>query len=527
MNSLEHMRTLLTILLSFIASVAIAQVPQPTMFWLKGIGGGADENIRSSVNIAADGGAIVSINTASINGTGNIDSFCILSGGDQTIFVKYSADATTREWSKCYQWSGDTDLSYGIFPKGDGSAVLGGVFKSSAGWGFYICKQDVTGSIVWSHAYSKGSSLGLTGMIAADDGGFMMIGGSFYTDTNVAVHYGDWMDEDIFVMKVDSNGNKLWARVIGGTKADGAYAIVPAPGEGCYVIGGTVSDDTDCTGNHGLADVYLARLDKSGNILWHKDMGGTDNDNGINAVSNGKGGVLIAALTYSNDGDVTHKIGTALNIWAIEVDSSGNMLWNNCYGGGGDCYPNSICKAADGSIWIAGVHSNSSGGEVDTAYGRDDAWFVHTDNVGNLINARVLGSHTWDRGMLVYPLPNGNVIAGGFYGAGDGAFSSVYYGSDDVFLAELGPYNQAAVTNINGKGADIKMYPNPASAFINLETGQGNVDVLVMDAVGRALFSARLTEKLQVPVNAWAKGIYFVQLSDSEGGKVVKRLIVQ
>ena len=519
------MRTLLTILFSFIASVAIAQVPQPTMFWLKGIGGGADDNLSPNTVKTQDGGFIVNISTYSGRGVGNIDSFCTESDKRQ-VFIKYNADATAVEWSKCYEKSGDSVLSY-LFPTLDGGAVLAGNYLSTINGGFVICKESPTENIVWSHTYSKGNSLVLTCMLPTDDGGYIMAGRSYYSDTNALLHYGSWMNADYFILKLDSNGNKLWAKIIGGTGNDYIYAITDAPNHGYYIGGSTASNDLDCTGNNGLDDVYLARTDSNGNLLWHLDIGGSDIDYAKCMIGDGGGGVIIAAVSSSTDGDVTNHINPGENIWIISVDSGGHVLWNKCYGGGGDCYPNSICKAADGSIWIAGVHSNSSGGEVDTAYGRDDAWFVHTDNAGNLINARVLGSHTWDRGMLVYPLPNGNVIAGGFYGAGDGAFSTVYYGSDDVFLAELGPYNQAAITNINGKGADIKMYPNPASAFINLETGQENVDVLVTDAVGRALFSARLTEKLQVPVNAWAKGIYFVQMRDGEGGKAVRRLIVQ
>jgi len=69
-------------------------------------------------------------------------------------------------------------------------------------------------------------------------------------------------------------------------------------------------------------------------------------------------------------------------------------------GGGSNCYPKAICKATDGSIWIAAV-STLIGGQVDTQYGGDDAWFLHISDTGNVINAKVLGSDQDDRGMMV------------------------------------------------------------------------------------------------------------------------------
>jgi hypothetical protein len=330
----------------------------------------------------------------------------------------------------------------------------------------------------------------------------------------------------MLVMKLDSNGNKQWSRVIGGTGNESTYKITVAPHHGYYVIGSTSSNDIDCTGHKGLTDVYIVRLDSAGSILWHQDLGGTMVDFATDAVSDGRGGLLISADNYSSDSDVTHHIGTGENIWIIDVDSNGLIVWNNCYGGSTNrCYPSVLCKAADGSIWIAGV-SDEKYGEIDTAYGRDDAWFVHTDSVGNFINAKVLGSSNDDRGTMIFQLANGHVLGGGFLEAGDGCFQNgKFYGYLDVFLAEFAPENQTSVSTVTATGG-ASIYPNPCTTFTTIETN-GQTHLSITDITGRQVYQAYITGSLKLNTTQFPKGIYLVQLTNDNGHRTVEKLLVQ
>jgi type IX secretion system substrate protein len=513
----------LFIVFSFSAS---GQVPEPAMLSLRGVGGSGYDEVGTLAIKTADGGFIIGIGTNSAPGTGNISSYCTLDG-ERDIFMKYNADGSILEWTKCLQIDGDTSLGY-IFPTADGGFVFGGNYNTT-GWGIYICKQDALGNIVWSHGYSRGSNLYLSSMMATDDGGYIIAGESSYVDTNSTIHYGSFTEADIFVMKVDGAGNKVWGKVIGGTGDDNVYSVIAAPNAGCYIVGGTTSNDYDCTGNHGIADVYLARLDSDGNLLWHRDLGGKGADNGHYGYTDGKGGVIIAAVTGSADGDVTYHIGTGAgeNIWVLNVDSSNNILWNNCYGGGGDCYPNSICKAADGSIWVAGV-SSLKYGEMDTAYGGYDAWFVHADSGGNFINAKVIGSHLDDRGMMIYPLSNGNVIAGGFYDTLGIAAPDTYYGSDDAFLAVFAPWNQTGVKVLLPINNEVRIYPNPTIEEVTIEVEQrGNYTVAIANLIGKTIYQSNLNGTIQIRVRGWPRGMYFVLVSSEDGFKTTKKLMVE
>jgi len=516
------MKKLIVLFFILFTHCAFAQVPEPVMLSLRGIGGNGDDQILTNVTKTSDGGFIIAISTNSAPGTGNIDSFCDVAGG-RNIFLKYSADGSVLEWDKC-----STSGSY-IFPRNDGSFIFGGIATAvPSGWAYEITKEDAFGSVLWTKTYGgEAASAIFRSMIATNDGGYIMMGETNYTDTDFTTHYGSWVNADIGVIKVDSNGNKVWAKVIGGTGDERGLTIVTAPGDGCYVLATTYSNDYDCMGNHGGDDIYLVCLDKNGNILWHNDIGGSGGDRGNWMTANGKGGVIIAGASSSTDGDITVFPSFGCPIWALEVDSNKNITWNNCYGGGGgNCYANAICKATDGSIWVAGV-STDAGGEADSAYGRDDAWFVHTDSTGDFINAKVVGSHLWDRGTMVYPLSNGNVIAGGFYDTAGGSFSNNWYGGDDAFLTVFSPWT-TGITQLQEGDNEIKLYPNPSNEMVTIESGNTeSYDLAVTDIVGKLVYKTNFNSKIAMPVNNWQAGIYFVQVVGADGYRCVQKLIVQ
>jgi len=325
------MKTLLTLLISFFSFAATAQIPEPAMLWLREYGGNGDDQVEPFVTKTQDKGFISCINSNSAYGTGNIDSFCSMSDS-RNIFIKYNSDAGVVEWTKCF-----TDGHIYMYPIDSGNFIFGGQGYGAA-WEFFIEKTDSVGDNFWRKTYGgEAASALLRGMMPTNDGGYIMFGIVYYTDTDFTTHYGMY-GADMGVLKVDSNGNKVWSKVIGGTGDDEAAAIVPAPGAGCYIVGYTTSGNYDCTGNHGGSDAYVARLDSNGNILWHNDLGGSNNDGGggTNAYPDGNGGVIIATISGSDDGDVSHQIDTGgFDIWAIDVDSNNHILWNNCYGGGG------------------------------------------------------------------------------------------------------------------------------------------------------------------------------------------------
>ena len=128
---------------------------------------------------------------------------------------------------------------------------------------------------------------------------------------------------DGWVVKLDKNGDTLWQKKLGGSGEDVGNAVTAAP-NGTYVMAGsTISSDGDVSSHNGGDDVWIVKLDGNGNILWQKTFGGSQVEAASSIVSTSDGGFIVAGYTYSNDGDVSGNHGSGLNpvdAWIIKLD---------------------------------------------------------------------------------------------------------------------------------------------------------------------------------------------------------------
>ncbi len=523
--NMNEKRFCLSLILLLSCLVGFTQVPEPTIQSMRGFGGSGTDRFFPYYTTCTNGDLILNFYTNSYSGEGDIDLLCSDSF-IRNVFVKIDRNGQDILWSKCFDNTGDS-IAFKYYPNATG-AIIVGEFIASSGWGLFIQQRDSSGAILWQHNYSKGQNVILRDVLATKDGGFVFLSESSYTDTNVLTHYGSWTNADLWVLKVDSLGNKAWSRVIGGTDEDDGGMLATAPNGGVYVLGVTSSVDHECTGNHGLADVLLVRLDSLGNIIWHHDFGGTGYDGasyGISCVADGNGGVLTAVVAGSKDGDISDRSFSDWNFWVMDVDSSGTKRWDKSYGGGGYEEPFCICKASDGTIWIGGT-SSRAGGMVNNYYGSSrpstDGWVVHADSVGNLLGAKVLGSSGSDKIWLVAPLAEKNVLVAGYYDHNDGTFTSLsdYDGTTnlDGFISKFFPWT----TNTeNVKHEESKVYPNPIeNGYLKIESPIDlNAKIFGFDGLLLGEYSIQAGQKNTLDLAQYPQGIYMLVLISANGAE--------
>src|SRR5262249_3970405 len=150
------------------------------------------------------------------------------------------------------------------------------------------------------------------------------------------------------------------------------------------------------SGNHGSWDYWVVRLDSVGNLVWQKCLGGTSYDQANSIKQTIDGGFIIAGQSHSNDDDVSgnHNANDD-DYWIVKLHSDGNLVWQKCLGGTGEDIATSIQQITDGGFIVAGI-ANSNNGDVSGHDGLGDYWITNLDANGNLVWEKSLGGSSED-----------------------------------------------------------------------------------------------------------------------------------
>lgn len=222
-----------------------------------------------------------------------------------------------------------------------------------------------------------------------------------------------------------------WAKCIGGSNLEEAYAVAQSPDSGFVVVGLRSSFDGDCSDCPATGYLYVVKLDSIGNIIWKKCYGGSTYEYAMSVVSVSSGGYVIAGTTSSTDGDVEGNHG-GYDIWVIKIDESGSLEWQRCYGGSSTDQATEIIQTTDGGFAIAGI-SASNDGDVTDHHGDEfnyDYWVVKINSVGDIEWQKSLGGSEYDVCWSIIQMPNGNLVCGGYTLSNDGDIEEFHLLSD-------------------------------------------------------------------------------------------------
>lgn len=288
--------------------------------WTKVIGSAGSDYGYSIINTTDGGFAIVGYSNSS--GAGGYDLLLVRtdSNGD-TLFTRY------------YGGYND-DFGYSIVELFDEGFVLVGSTRSMGygGSDLYVVRVNSWGDTVWTKTFGgRQDDCGYSAVFASD--GNILIAG--YTQST---GHGR---EDVYILKIDLNGNQLWAKAFGGNLPDIGYAITRATDMGYAVAGYTESfGGTDRKG-------YIIKINESGDSLWARLYGGPDDDILQAIISTGDGGYAAVGRTFN--------ITTSnYDLYFMRIDNRGSVVWEKTYGGSGNDFGYGIDNTLDGAFIITG-----------------------------------------------------------------------------------------------------------------------------------------------------------------------------
>lgn len=292
----------------------------------------------------------------------------------------------TVSWEMAYDSSGDDEF-YALLI--DDCYVLAGITNSS-GFGHYdvwLIKTDSNGKMKWNRTYGGLYNDAAFTAIKTIDGGYALAGSTNSAGTRQSDIWQGTNRTDVLLVKVDSSGNMLWNQTYGGQSTDQCWSMVASDDGGYLLLCLTRSFGA------GEEDVWLVKVNSAGDMEWSRTYGGSRAESVSTIVKANDGGYVLACSTIS------FGAGSS-DVWLIKVDSSGNMLWNQTYGGSGVEYPNSLAATNDGGYVFAGSTSSTGAGSADV-------WLVKVDASGSMQWSQTYGGEIADYCESVVVTANG------------------------------------------------------------------------------------------------------------------------
>ena len=241
-------------------------------------------------------------------------------------------------WQKCYG-STDSDEAKAIIETSDGGFVAVGYSYGfdgdvTGGWGnadYWVIKISVDGVLLWQKKYGGSVTDIAHSVVEKADGGFLIAGETYSNNGLVTGFHGSL---DCWVIFVDAMGNLEWQRPYGGSGGESGKRGIIKVSENVYAFASSSQDaDGDITANNGASDYWLVGIDTTGNILWQRSVGGSDYDATYEIVYSSDGNFVLVGMSYSTDFDVTETY-TGYNYWVVKLGFCNSVYYADVDGDG-------------------------------------------------------------------------------------------------------------------------------------------------------------------------------------------------
>jgi len=348
-----------------------------------------------------------------------------------------------KQWAKKFGGSA-VDIPYSLKYTADGGTVAAGYTDSKNGdvnpqanreyWDLWILKLDRCGTIQWEKSFGGTGYESARDIAQTSDGGFIVLGETNSTDGGVVAGFGG--TKDIWLLKLDGNGNLQWQKRYGGSGLDIGNRIHILDDGNYLIVASTSSNDGDMRGNHGsggYTDGALFKINSAGTLLWSKCYGGSKNDELLDIeLINNK--IFVAGYANSTDGDIPPNQKN-YDVWLLALDNNGNKIFSKIYGGSQNDVAYSMAPGSDGSITLAG-YTTSNDGDVSGAKGSQDFWVLNVSTNGLIKWQKVLGGTDADYANIVITDRDGGYLVGGISYSANGDITAPK-GKGDYWIVKL------------------------------------------------------------------------------------------
>jgi hypothetical protein len=380
----------------------------------------------------------------------------------------------------------------------------------------WLIKVNASGDLIWEKTYAGYSdgSLADSGehIQLLSDGGFILTGG-----TTVADSLGKM---DIFILKLDENGDSLWSRSFdGGNKLDDTGRRIFELPNGEFFVAANIN--TQMSGLTNISDIMFLHLDQNGDTICTRKYDLATTDCILNMKPTSDGNFIVSGNVSLDD------ISPSNNIWLLKVNTCGDTLWTKHWGWSGS-YESSMDV----------TETNQHDGYLIAAYTQhlgqkafDNIWFMRCDQLGDTLWTKLF-EPTIDNDDIysVIPAADGGYIACGGWGHVSSLPLPDPPGIGDVYVLK---FDENCAVGINEfshypeYSENIFIYPNPAQDEITLimqtKTNSENTIVEIYSFEGKFIRRIKYNFIKTLDVSDLSQGIYFIRISANN--KIINKKI--
>ena len=332
-----------------------------------------------------------------------------------------------------------------------------------------------TGALDWIKTFGGSNEDNAVAIEKTDDGGFIVLGTTRSSDGDITGKSTN--DVDFWLLKISTNGEKVWDKTFGGSSDDLATDMKKTNNGTFIITGYTGSNDGDVSENAGQWDYWILEVDGSGNLLWEKTWGYEGNDRGFGIIQTNDGGYFVTGELdvgfiegdEGNDLNETpvnresqHSLG---DYWGIKMDADGNKIWRRYFGGSNVDESLDVIETLDGGFLLIGI-SESTDFDISNARGANDFWVVKIDENGNLQWEKSYGGSESDFAYSITNTQDGNYIITGDTRSSDFDISS-FKGNADVWIVKFNSVNGNIIWEKTFGGTNFESSRN----ILNLSNG--------------------------------------------------------
>ncbi|TDI81908.1 MAG: hypothetical protein E2O79_07165, partial [Caldithrix sp.] len=480
--------------------------------------GGLSHDSGADIVVDASGNSYITghFDESALFGVGEVNETTLHSAGSIDIFVaKYDANGLLL-WAK---QAGGSELGqgFGIAVDGSGNSYITGIFEGVATFGageanettltsagsrdIFIARYNANAMLQWAKRAggSNSNDHGLAIIVDASNNSYVT---GFF---NASATFGEGEANettltsagsfDIFMVKYDADGLLLWAKEAGGLSFDFGAGIsvdafnnsyVTGVFEASPIFGRGEANETTLT-SAGLGDIFVARYNAEGLLLWVKPAGGSEGERGSGIAVDASGnsyvtGEFEGSATFGASGvnETTLNSTGATDIFVAKYNAAGLLLWVKSAGGSAGDEGSGIVVDASGSSYVTGEFEGSAtfgageANETTLNTARPTGLFLaNYDPDGLLLWAKKAGEGFAGFGFGVrvgLDASNNKYISGlfeGFMTFGTGETNETMLssaGDSDIFVAKYGSGSPTSVDETSILIDDFKLaqnYPNP------------------------------------------------------------------